>query len=151
MVTSANLLSEVILFIRDRLKANITDPIKTTRPSGEKFVMTSYPKETTRYPIVTVKGTITGDRPLGHRSEQHLVSLEIEVRIWGRQEKEKNNLSGDVYQFLRTNQYPSATSGTSTKEQLFDFGIKSMVDVDEPGEEGVKSKIHTYRYSFIAT
>jgi len=150
-ISSANLLSDVILFVRDRLVVGITDPLVSTRPSSEKFVMTSYPKRGTTYPIITVKGSIEGDRKLGQQSEQSLVRFVVEVRVWARQEKEKNDLSGDVYDFMRTNQYPTVTTNTSTNVQLFDFGINFARDLDDPGEQGVKSKIHEYRYIFITS
>jgi len=150
MVSISTLLSNTILFIRDILKANITDPIALTRTKG-RFVMTSYPREAVQYPIITVRGRITGDRKLGQASEQSLVNIVIEVRVWARNEKEKNSLFDSIYQYLRTNQYPSATANTSTNEQLFDFGINFANDLDEAGEEGVKSKISEFRYIFITS
>lgn len=150
MVTSSNLLSDTILFIRNTLRSNITDPISTSRPSNEKFVMTSYPRRKVRYPLITVKSINITDTKLGQQSEKALVNFTIEVRIWARNEKERAELFDDVYTHMRTNQFPSATAGTSLKEQLFDYGLNSAVDVDEEGEEGIKSKVLEYRYAFIA-
>jgi len=151
VIISTNLLSDTILFMRDRLKSLIIDPISTKRPTGEKFVMTSYPREKVRYPIITIKGSIIGDQKLGQQSEQSLVNLAIEVRIWARNEKEKNDLWGEVYNDLRKNQYPTATANTSTNVQLWDFGINFARDLDDPGEEGIKSKISEFRYNYITT
>lgn len=149
-ITSSGLLSNVILFIRDRLRSNITDPLSASRASNQKFVMTSYPMRDTVYPIITVRGEIEGDRKLGQSSESALVSIGIEVRIWARNEKEKNNLTDSVYDYLRCNQYPTATDNTSTNVQLWDFGIDFAKDLDDPGQDGVKSKIMKYRYVFVA-
>jgi len=149
MVSSATLLSEVILFVRDRLRANITDPISTERPSGEKFVMTAYPRRDVSYPIITVRGEVTDETKLGQQSEASQIKLAIEVRIWARNEKEKNNLHDEIYEFMRTNQYPTGTSNTSTNENLFDFGLDFAKDLDDPGEEGVKSKLTQYRFGFF--
>lgn len=150
MVDSTKILSGTILFIRNTLRTNITDPITSTRPVGEKFVMTSYPKRDTTYPIITVRGKVTGDQRLGQQSEKALVTLGIEVRIWARNEKEKNELFDSVYNHLRTNQYPITTAGTSTNETLFDFRLEFANDLDNPGDEGIKSKICQYRYVIIA-
>jgi len=148
MVSSTTLLSDTILFTRDTLRSNITDPLGS-RPAGEKFVMTSYPRRNTTYPIITVKGMNLTARKLGQQSETMLVSFDIEVRTWARNEKEKNNLWDEVFTHLRTNQFPSATAGTSTNADLHDFRLDSSNDIDEPGEEGIKSKIDIYKYIFI--
>jgi len=150
-ITSANLLSDVVLFIRDRLREGIKDPLSEKRPSDEEFVMTSYPRRAVTYPIITVKGKIVGDTKLGQMSTQALVKLIVEVRIWSRNEKEKNDLTGEVYNHLRTQQLPTTTENTSTNVTLYDFGINFANDLDDPGEEGVKSKICEYRYIFITS
>ena len=150
MVDSTKVLSGTILYIRNTLRTNITDPEQSTRPSNEKFVMTSYPRRDVMYPIITVRGKINGDQKLGQRSEKHLVDIRIEVRIWGRNEKEKNELFDSVYNKLLTNQYPMDTAGTSTNETLFDYGIDFANDLDDPGDEGIKSKICQFRYVIIA-
>jgi len=145
MVNTNRLLSETILFVRDDLRANITDPISSTRPSGEKFVMTSYPRRKTTYPIITVRGWITGSRTLGQQSSNLEINIKVEVRIWGRNEKEKNNLCDDVINRMKNNQYGT---NSSISADLHDFGLDSAVDVDEEGEEGLKSKVCQYRYKF---
>ena len=150
MVNSANILSQTILFVRNRLSSVITDPITSTRGTGQKFVMTSYPKRDVKYPLITVKGRVVSDRKLGQQSEKALVNLAIEVRIWARNEKEKNELYDSVYNYMRTNQYPSATSNTSTNERLFDFGLDFANPLDDPGDEGIKSMVCQYRYIIIA-
>lgn len=147
-ITSATLIENVVLYVRGRLRANITDPISGSR-TGD-FVMTSYPKEATQYPIITIKTSNISDESLGQQSEQRKVNFKIEVRVWARNEKEKDELSSDVYSYLRTNQFPSSTANTSSNIQLHDFGLDSAVEVDESGEEGIKSRIFTYRYMFIA-
>jgi len=149
-INSSNLLSEVILFIRNTLRTNITDPLSGKRATGESFVMTSYPRRDIKYPVITVRGKINGDTKLGQQSEKALVQLAIEVRVWARNEKEKNDLFGSIYDHLRTNQYPCSTANTSTNETLFDFGIDFANDLDDPGDEGIKSKISQFRYIIIA-
>ena len=150
MVNSNSILSGTILFIRNTLRTKITDPITSSRPSGQSFVMTSYPKKDISYPIITVRGKVDGDTKLGQRSEKALVRLAIEVRVWARNEKEKNNIFDSVYDNLRTNQYPITTSDTSTNETLFDFGLDFANSIDEEGDEGVKSMVSQFRYVIIA-
>ncbi len=146
MVETTSILSGTILFIRDILRANITDPISSSRPSNEKFIMTSYPDRPVNYPIITVKGKMVGDRPAGQRSENRIIGLEAEIRIWGRNEKEKYELNDIVYNFLRLNQYPGVN--TFYDQQLFDFSLTSAVPVDETGKAGIKSMVLTYDCTF---
>lgn len=151
-IGNTTFLSETILFIRDRLRARITDPIATARvAAGEKFVMTSYPRELVQYPLITVKGDNATVNPLGQNSETSIIQLTIEVRIWGRNEKEKNTLADAVITYLQHNQIPSSTANTSQNVELYDFKILSATEVDDPGEEGIKSRILTIEYKFIAT
>jgi hypothetical protein len=152
-ISSSNLLSDILLFVRDTLIKKISDPLDKSnikRPKGQKFIFTSYPKDKVIYPTIYVRGRIVGDRKLGQQSEQSLIQLAIEVKISARNEKEKNDLTGEVYDALRKNQYPSGTDGTSTNTQLWDFGINFANDLDDPGEEGTKRKICECRYSFVA-
>jgi len=149
MVTSNSILSETILYIKNTLLNNITDPLGSNRPSGEKFVMTSYPRRVTSYPLITVRGNFTGTTKLGQCSERELVAIAVEVRIWARNEKEKNELFDDVFNYLKNNQLPSDTSGTSLNEQLFDFGLNLANDIEEEGDENIRSKVMEFRYRFI--
>ena len=146
-ITSENFISDSTLFIRDILRENIVDPLARLG-SGTSFIYTSYPKDDIKYPIITVKPMNTADiRRLGMQSEKVAMSLPYEIRVWGRNEKEKDNLTQDVYNHLRGNQF-GAGSETSNVG-LHDFNCTSMISIDEPGEEGVKSKVMTYSYLYI--
>ena len=146
MVNSSSILSGTVLFIRNVLRTNITDPITSTRPSGQKFVMTSYPKRTTKYPIITVRGKVNGDRKLGQQSEKALVDLAIEVRVWGRNQKEKDELANNCYKRLRDIQFTASTG--SIANNLHNFTLLSATELDEPGEDQPKSRILNIQYNF---
>jgi len=139
-VTSATFLADAINLIRDKLKNNITDPLVATRPARERFCLTSYPKRAVTYPIITVtdRGIVQPQR-LGMASEGTLINLDIEIRIWARNVKERDELFDSIYDYLRTNQLDT-TTGLSDSN-LHDFSLGSAVNVDETGEEGIKSKV----------
>jgi len=148
-LTSANFISESTLFIRDILRTNITDPLLRTG-SGISFIYSSYPKKEVKYPLITVKPTDTSDiRRLGMQSEQVAMTMPYEIRVWARNEKEKDTLAQEIYTFLQGNQF-GAGSVTSAVG-LHDFNCTSMTNVDEEGEEGIKSKIMMYKYLYIKT
>lgn len=141
---AATFLSDTVLFIRDDIRDNITDPILSSRKSGSNFVMTSYPQNTVDYPIITIKHDGTDQiRRLGLQSSGLLMRLPFEVRIWARNIKEKDTLSQEVITRLRSNQFGS---GSSSEFELHDLKINSMIDIDEPGEKGIKSKVMEVEY-----
>lgn len=147
-VASATFMSDTVKFIRDRLDASITDPISGDRANRERFVMTSYPKRNVKYPIITVQHLGTNQiQRLGMQSEGIQMSMPIEVRVWARNIKERDFLTQEVYDFLRTNQFDGANS--STEFELHDFTMTSRVSVDEPGAQGIKSSVMEYSYFTI--
>ena len=148
IVNSSEYIKESVLWIANLINTNVTDPISAKRASNEKFVYTSYPKRNTKYPIITIRHLGTSDvGRLGMRSELHYINVPLEIRIWARNEKEKDELTVDVMNVLRTNQF-GANSASDT-EELHDFMIMSNVMVDEDGETGILSSVIEIRYRFI--
>jgi len=70
----------------------------------------------------------------------------IEVKIWARNEKEKDTLSTDVYNELRIIQFDNTTG--SVDNNLHNFNLLSMNEEDEIGEQGIKSRILQISYNF---
>ena len=147
-VTSVNtdtFIGDTVILIRDDLRDNITDPISGSRASNERFVMTSFPQRNVRYPIITVQNTnVVGPIRLGMQSELHFVSLPLEIRVWARNVKERDTVGQDVINRLRDNDI-----GGTVDANLHDFTITSAVNIDDPGEEGIKSKVITVQYKFV--
>lgn len=148
-VSTTTFLSDAIILIRDSLQSNITDPIQTKRATNERFVMTSYPMRPATYPVISVidKG-INTIRRMGMRSELDWVSLPIEIRIWARNTKERDELFQQVYNWLRSNQYDDATS-SSDVWGLHDFKLLNTLNIDEEGIGGIKSKIIEVEYKLV--
>ena len=143
-VNSSTFISDIIILIRDKLLNNIIDPIANSRISGERFVLTEYPRRSTAYPIITVTdiGTRQESR-LGMQSEDTKLRIGIEVRIWARNVKERDELFDAVYDYLRQQQF-----GTSslTGANLHDFTMDSVVNVSE---ENIKSKVAIFKFLFL--
>jgi hypothetical protein len=148
MVNTSTIFQDTIKFIRDDLSSNLTDPISSKRTSNEKFVMTSYPLRPVKYPIITIKEeSIPEVRPLGLGSEMHWIEIPVEIRIWARNVSERSDLTDKLLQRLR-----SAEFDTYINQQLHNFTIKSIVDVDEinqDGYAGIRSRIVRISYKFI--
>jgi len=147
VINSSSCLSDTILYIRDFLKTNLVDPNALKRTLTEGWIFTSYPKENVTYPIITViddgSGTI---KRLGMQSILQSYSFTIQIRIWARNMKEKDSLFNQVFEQLRTHQF---LSGGSREAGIHDFKIDSVVNVDEEGEQGIKSKIIRVKYMYI--
>ena len=115
-----------------------------------KFVYSAYPRNPSgvQYPIITVKDAgISTIRHLGMQSEQTAMSFPVEIRVWARNTKERDQISQDVYSYFQGNQF--GTGSTTRNLGLHDFKMTSMINVDEPGEEGVKSKVMEYEYLYL--
>ena len=145
-ISSSTFIQDTVLFVRNYLRNNITDPI--TRPANERFIMTSYPKRPVRYPIITIKATGSNTEKLGMASEMHLVYITLEIRVWARNAKEADELASEVVDVLRDAEYN--LSGT-TDEGLYGFTLVSMVPVvEEVGEENlIHSKVMEFEYRAI--
>lgn len=146
-INGSTIITDTTIFLRDMLASGITDPI--TRATNERFIMTSYPERPATYPLITVVPQGPADiRRLGFQSEEHYVKLPYEIRIWARSQRQKEQLTEQVYTWLRTNQF-SGTYAT-TDQSLWGFRLDGTTIVDEPGKDGVKSFILNIQYNFIA-
>ena len=143
-ISTSTFLRDILIFLRNDLRSNITDPLSRTKG----FVMTSYPEINVRYPIITIKVTNIETRSLGMSSESHWATLNIEIRVWARNEKEKDGLTQEVIDRLRDIQY--GTGGTN-EEDIYGFRLLSAVPIEEEGEKTPKSMVMEYQYSAILT
>ena len=139
-VSSATFLADTIILIRDKLKTNIT--------SVSNRVYTSYPQKNVIYPMISVidRGIIQPAK-LGMASEGTLINIDVEIRVWARNVKERDEIFQEVYEYLRTNQLDIGTGLSDSN--LHDFSLQSAVNVDEIGEAGIKSKVMEVRFLII--
>ncbi len=141
-VRSSTFIADVVNLIRNKLNSNISDPI--SRAGSERFVLTAYPQNPVNYPIITVTDTgSTQEGKLGMGSEGTILRLGVEIRIWARNVKERDELFDSVYDYLRTNQL---SGDDLTAANLHDFSMGSVVNVSE---EDVKSKVLEVTYLFL--
>ena len=142
MVATATVITDSVKVIR-AIVDNITDPVSAARAGDERFVMTSYPTRSVRYPIITIRSEGMEEiEPSGYKSELKWIRLPFEIRVWARNEVEKEKLTEQLLNELRTAQFDGG-SATSDNEELHDFRIQSIVPVDEPDEEGGKAGIRS--------
>lgn len=144
-VNTATFLSDSVMILRDDLLANITDPISSKRSNDEKFVMTAYPQRAVKYPIITIKHlNPNAPRKLGIGSLLHRMNLPIEIRVWSLSMTQRDQLTQQVLNRLRTIELSSfAIKG------LHDFKVNSTVPVEYDGDNGLKSFIIEVEFFFI--
>lgn len=145
MATRATLLRDLLYFLKTDISSNVTDPIAGTRGSGSAFVMTSYPQREVKYPIITIKITNLEANRSGMQITAMDIKMNVEIRIWARNEKEKDTLYNAIMDRLANIQF---TASGSEANDLHDFNILSSIEIDEPGEAGIKSRILQIKYSF---
>lgn len=146
MVEISSFISGVLYFIKTDLLANITDPKVSSRPAKSKFVATSYPKNQVVYPMITLKVPNRDSTRAGMQTVAMDITVSVEVRVWARNEKDKDGLTDKVYDRLRNIQF---TTGGSIDNNLHDFQELSNVEVEEDGDTGIKSRILTVQYKFF--
>jgi len=134
-VSTATVISDTILYIRDQLKSNITDPL--SRTNGVGFITTGFPKRKADFPMITVrKQNLDFGERLGMQTEAFYATVLLELRIFARNEKERDSLTQDVMTYLNSNQFPYTTSNTSTQVDLHDFRVVNCTNIDEMTSEG---------------
>lgn len=146
MVASATPIHDTTVYLRDLLLNNVTDPSSAGRPSDSKFCMTSFPQRTVHYPLITIEQINFRDVQLGISSQQSRIEIGIEINIWSKSTKQRDQLADSVYNVIRTNQL----SGTSAlSEGLFDMKITNIFNLDEEGKEGIHRKVIELKYTFL--
>ena len=146
VVSSANFIRDILFFVKNILATGITDPIASKRSGSSGWVMTSYPKELVQYPLITLKLKNYTATSSGMQTTVMDVSAFIEVRIWARDEKEKDTLSTLVYNKLKDIQFTTSTG--SIANYLHFFKLLSATEIDEEGDEQPKSRILQINYRF---
>ncbi len=146
-VNSDTFIRDVLFFIKNDLLANVTDPISSERTNNSKFVMTSYPQRLVQYPLITIKLMNQEATRAGMQTTAMDVTITVEIRVWATNQKHKDELANDVYKRLRDIQYTASTG--SVANSLHDYALLSDNELDEPGEEGIKSRILKVQYKFF--
>jgi len=142
MVDQSTFIRDTLFYIKNDLSSNITDPISAKRTGSSKFIMTSYPERTVQYPLITINITNFEARRVAMQSDAMDMEMNLEIRIWARNTKERDELFTDVFNRLRKIQF----TGTGTvSSNLHDFNMPSCVEVSE---EKIKSKIMQVTYRF---
>jgi len=138
-VTKENIIHDVIFFIKDDLDGQVTDPISSTRSAKSSFIMTSYPVKEAQYPLITIKITNFTAIRAGMQTTAQDITLPFEIRVWARNEIEKDRIAQQILSRLADIQF---TVDGSTDSNLHDLTITSAVEIDEPGEIGGKGELN---------
>jgi hypothetical protein len=144
MTTKATLLRDVQGFLKTTL-STITDPIANKRGNTSEFVMTSYPRREVKYPLITIKCINFQAPRSGMQTTAQDIKMTLEIRIWARNEKEKDDLFIQAQNQLASVQF---TATGSVANDFHNFDVLSGTEIDEPGEEGIKSRILQIKYNF---
>lgn len=145
MVEVATFRRDILEFIKVDLDNSIFDRQEGLRTKTSKFVMTSYPKRNVIYPLITLKITNIDATRAGMQTTAMDIVIDLEVRVWANNEKDKDTLADQVFDRLRKIQF---TNLGSIENDLHDFTLLSSVNVEEDGDLGIKSNVATYQYKF---
>ncbi len=146
VIASDTFIRDILFFIKNDLPNGVTDPL-SGRSNNSKFIMTSYPQRLAEYPIITIKLTNYSAASSGMQTTMMDVIIFVEIRVWARNQKEKDELANDCYKRLRDIQFTSSTG--SVANYLYDFTLLSATEVDEEGEDQPKSRVLNIQYKFF--
>ena len=139
-VVGSTFLADTVCLIRDKLKTNIS--------AVNSRVYTSYPQVGVVYPMISiVDRNISQPQRLGMGSEGTLINITLEIRIWARNVKERDELFDSVYNYLKNNQLDDTTGLVASN--LIGFTMTSALNISEEGEAGIKSKVMEIKFQFI--
>ena len=141
-ISSSTFVADTVNYIRDRIKAQSLTGVGTR-------VYTSYPKRGVTYPMITiVDGGISQPGRLGMGSQGAIITLPLEIRIWARNVKERDELFDSIYaQYLLSPSvklndaegYPlPVTVVTPDLTQVIDFTTNADVDGPFGGGFGIR-------------
>ena len=146
-ISTDNFISDTTLYVRDDLRANITDPISGIRPAGQQFIYTNRPQNGSTHPLMIVKVENPSDiRSLGQRSSLKWLVMTVRVLIETQSQTQKDKLTQDVINRLRSIQF---TATGTVYAKLNDHSLISAIDNDDDGDGGVARKIIRFQYKFI--
>ena len=137
MATRENIYGDLLFFIKEDLKTNITEV--------SNRIYTSYPHSEVIYPMITIKiVNYVADRA-GMQTDRLDINLSVEVRVWTKSQTLRDKITQKILNRLANIQF--STSG-SIDNDFHDFGILNAIDVDEP-EIKVFSKVLNVQYRFF--
>lgn len=145
--SAGSLIHDSILRIRDILASGITDPV--TRAGNERFVMTSFPERSVRYPLIVVKHENMTTRPMGMNTNTAERTLQHRISVFANNTLHRDTIADQVVHQLESIQFSGGTVGLIAGS-LHDFRVLGTTQFDEPGEKGIHRKdvlIQTRFYS----
>lgn len=126
--------------------------IKTILASGitTATILSAWPEKKVNFPLITVRANMASSSRMGIDSEMMEVPLLVNIDIWSKSTKERDCLTGSVFNLLRTTQYGvDSTVGSGTViDRLYDFRPGPCNDFDEPGKEGLHRKTMEINYKY---
>lgn len=139
-------MSDIFSYLVTDLNNNINDPLATSRPANERFVLTAYPKRAVSYPVITLRMPQIQAYRAGMQTNAIDTYITVEIRIWARNTKERDTIYQDVVNRLKDIQYIANTG--SQDSGLHNFKILNTQEVNEDGDNTPKSRIINVSYAY---
>jgi len=113
-IDTTKIIHDTVIFVRDFLRNNLTDPKSATRPADAKFVLTNYPSRKVYYPhVIVYQLSGTGER-LGGNSFIFKYPIRIAIDVLSLSVKECDDISDEILHKIRSN-----------LDQFINFGLHS--------------------------
>ena len=130
-------LHDSIIYLRDYLNANITDPEAGNRGKA-RFVMTAYPEHPTKYPLLIVYQTSMPGRLISIGQSSMVYDEGLTVDVLSFETKQRDQLTDEVLYALHN----GFSSFSSYKMEFAGIGNVSDTGSFQVAEGGAKKTVH---------
>lgn len=121
-------IADILLTLRDYLRANLTDPKSTTRTNSQ-WIYTSTPDlQTVQYPTITLYNSGMRAEPLGMSSLLEKNTVNILITVYSKSAKECDEISDDIIYWLKANRQVLVDDGLYNYIRTNTFDDKSDLD-----------------------
>jgi len=90
------IIKKTVLFVRDFLRDNITDPAASSRPSGSYFVLTQRASKTVYYPVILVYHIDSPGIPLCSYSSMFEHTIRIAVDVYATKLEQVDTITDEI-------------------------------------------------------
>lgn len=148
-VSSSTIVHDIITKLASFLQSNVTDPISGSR-TDSNWVLPSWPDEEVQYPIICVNQVGGSDEWISVGTSYKKVTTTVQIDVFSKSTKERDEVWDDVYNQLRTN-FKTTLAGSY---HLVNMNMVTCFNQDAkaPKSRGnVHRKIARFNFVYFAT
>lgn len=121
-------IADILITLRDYLRANLTDPKSTTRTNSQWIYTSSPDLQTVQYPTITLYNSGMRAEPMGMSSLIEKNTINVLISVYSKSTKECDELSDNIIYWLKANRQVLVNDGLFNYIRANTFDDKSDLD-----------------------